>query len=216
VDDARKAITDAYTQFNGHAPDPAEVDTMIRGQGWKPGDRFVGSGGLNSVINSLRQNAETVKAATAAPNSAAAAAAPPAAASGSGSTGTRKYVEDYFASRGVSPYDTSVDYWTDHIDNAGKYGATADYFKNRLATADEFTGKGPHYDWQSAEGAKGVSGGASAGSGGSTNSLVPSDSDFLQRTAAEAHLDSRRAAGAGARCPSASTDWKVTDGNVTK
>lgn len=58
VDDARRIITDAFTQFNGRAPQPGEVDQMIVGQGWKPGHRWVGSGGLQSVLSSLQRNAQ--------------------------------------------------------------------------------------------------------------------------------------------------------------
>jgi hypothetical protein len=57
VDDARSIITDAFSTYNGHAPAAGEVDQIIRGQGWQPGDRFVGSGGLDSVLNNLRGNA---------------------------------------------------------------------------------------------------------------------------------------------------------------
>jgi hypothetical protein len=61
VEDARTAIGSAYKEFNGRDAEASEIDTMIRGQGWKPGDRFVGSGGMNSVIGNLRSNAEKVK-----------------------------------------------------------------------------------------------------------------------------------------------------------
>jgi hypothetical protein len=58
VPDATKAITDAYATYNGRPPAAGEVDQILAGQGLKPGDRFVGSGGLNSVLSTLQTNAK--------------------------------------------------------------------------------------------------------------------------------------------------------------
>ena len=57
VQDARQAIARAYQDATGKPADPAYVEQAIRGQGWKPGDRYVGSGGLTSVIQSIQGNA---------------------------------------------------------------------------------------------------------------------------------------------------------------
>jgi hypothetical protein len=65
VPDATKAITDAYTTYNGRPPAAGEVDQILAGQGLKPGDRYVGSGGLNSVLSQLQTNAKTAPAAPA-------------------------------------------------------------------------------------------------------------------------------------------------------
>ena len=49
----------------------------------------------------------------------------------------RAYVEQYYASRGVQPYPTSVDYWVDKI----THGGDPQYYMGRLTQADEFTGR---------------------------------------------------------------------------
>lgn len=67
-------------------------------------------------------------------------------------TGTANWdadaVRKYFSSRGVTPFATSPDYWAAKWNEWGKNDPA--YFKSRLAQADEFTGKGPNYDWQAA------------------------------------------------------------------
>lgn len=57
-------------------------------------------------------------------------------------------ISAYYASRGVSPFPTSVDYWVGKWNEWGKNDPA--YFQSRLAQADEFTGVGPNYDWQAA------------------------------------------------------------------
>lgn len=74
------------------------------------------------------------------------APAPTAAASPDYSTPAG--ISAYYASRGVSPFPTSVDYWVGKYNDWGKNDPT--YFQSRLAQADEFTGVGPNYDWQAA------------------------------------------------------------------
>lgn len=57
-------------------------------------------------------------------------------------------VTQYFQSRGVAPFATSPAYWAQKWNEWGKNDPA--YFEQRLAQADEFTGKGPNYDWQAA------------------------------------------------------------------
>ncbi len=57
-------------------------------------------------------------------------------------------VSDYFKSRGVEPFPTSVDYWVQKWNEWGSKDPA--YFEKRLAEADEFTGVGANYDWQKA------------------------------------------------------------------
>lgn len=70
-------------------------------------------------------------------------------------------IAGYYASRGVTPFATSVDYWNQKWNEWGKNDPT--YFQSRLAQADEFTGVGPNYNWQAAGAANpGTSGGGVA------------------------------------------------------
>jgi hypothetical protein len=50
-------------------------------------------------------------------------------------------VEQYYASRGVQPNPTSVDYWTQKYFSP-EFAGDINYFQKRLATADEFGGGG--------------------------------------------------------------------------
>lgn len=80
------------------------------------------------------------------PPAAPAVTAPPSSAA-SGQTG-RQRAAAYFASKGVTPFPTSLDSWDRYWNQWGKDDPA--YFDQRLAQADEFTGKGPNYDWQAA------------------------------------------------------------------
>lgn len=53
VDDARDAITKAITYYQGRQPAQGEVDAILKGQGWKPGDHWVGEAGLTSVLRNI-------------------------------------------------------------------------------------------------------------------------------------------------------------------
>lgn len=70
--DAQQIIRDAHRDFTGTDISPQELDMYIRGQGWEPGDRYVGEKGLRGVLDMVAQ-----RAAQTAP--AAAAATPPGA-----------------------------------------------------------------------------------------------------------------------------------------
>lgn len=70
-------------------------------------------------------------------------------------------IAGYYASRGVTPYATSVDYWNQKWNEWGKNDPA--YFQSRLAQADEFTGVGPNYNWQAAGAANPGTSAASAG-----------------------------------------------------
>ena len=50
----------------------------------------------------------------------------------------------YFASKGVTPFPTSLDSWENFWQQWGAKDPS--YFDQRLAQADEFTGVGPNYD----------------------------------------------------------------------
>lgn len=76
---------------------------------------------------------------------------------------TADNVRAYFASRGVTPYGTSPDYWAGKWNEWGKNDPA--YFMQRLAAADEFTGKPPGY--------------VAPGSGGSAQPRAPQQSQFL-------------------------------------
>lgn len=56
VDDARQAIRDIYRHEGGRDVSDAEIDTILRGQGWEPGDRWVGEKGLFGTLANLRRN----------------------------------------------------------------------------------------------------------------------------------------------------------------
>jgi hypothetical protein len=53
--DAQDAIRNAYRMYLGREASEAEVMDQIRGQGWEPGDRYVGQSGLTSVLRAIQQ-----------------------------------------------------------------------------------------------------------------------------------------------------------------
>lgn len=53
VNDARDAITRAISYYQGRAASPQEVEQILKSQGWKPGDRWVGEAGLNGVLSQI-------------------------------------------------------------------------------------------------------------------------------------------------------------------
>lgn len=57
VADAQQALARAIQAYQGRSADPAEIDQMIRGQGWQPGDRWVGEGGLRHLLTQIQQQA---------------------------------------------------------------------------------------------------------------------------------------------------------------
>lgn len=81
VDDARNAIAARVKETGG----PEDVDTILRGQGWKPGDRYVGQAGLEGVFRNLDANAAK-RAAGAAPAAAVPTTTPATGATKSGLT----------------------------------------------------------------------------------------------------------------------------------
>jgi hypothetical protein len=165
VGDARTAIGQEYQHDLGRDASPQEIEQQLTGQGWQQGDRYVGEKGLTSVLGSIGSSDEAKQYASGGPKPAAAATdAPPA----SGSGGTRQYVEDYFKSRGVNPYDGSIEYWTDKIDKGGD----PDYYKGRLQDADEFSNKGAHYDWVGHQGGNAPSAGGGDMLGGDATANI--------------------------------------------
>ena len=57
VADATSVLTRAIQAELGRQPQPGEIEGMLRSQGLKPGDRWVGAGGLNGLLNALRAQA---------------------------------------------------------------------------------------------------------------------------------------------------------------
>ena len=55
VDTARTVLTNAYRDATGQTPTPQQIDQWLRGQGWQPGDAWVGEAGLLSVIAGIQQ-----------------------------------------------------------------------------------------------------------------------------------------------------------------
>lgn len=102
-----------------------------------------------------------------APNTPGVVPAPPAPApAGSGKGEGYDRAAAYYQSKGVTPYDTSLDSWNTYWNQWGKNDPN--YFDKRLSQADEFTGKGPNYDWTRDPANAGALGGA-AGSRASGN-----------------------------------------------
>lgn len=56
VDQARQIIAQVYQREGGRTPSPQEIDQIIAGQGYKPGDYGVGEEGLLGVIRNLQAN----------------------------------------------------------------------------------------------------------------------------------------------------------------
>ena len=69
----------------------------------------------------------------------------------------RSGVEQYYAGRGVTPYPTSVDYWTNRYNDFGN--RDPEYFMRYLSNAEEFTG-GPQQTAQAMWGGGGGGSGA--------------------------------------------------------
>lgn len=58
VQQAQQILDRAFRSELGRAPQPGEINQLLASQGLKPGDRWVGSGGLNGILNSLRSQAQ--------------------------------------------------------------------------------------------------------------------------------------------------------------
>lgn len=74
VADAREVIRNGYRDMFGRDATDQEVDGALAGQGLKPGDHYVGEGGLRNVLGSLAMNANAERAATGQPPVSAATA----------------------------------------------------------------------------------------------------------------------------------------------
>jgi hypothetical protein len=90
--DAQQALRNTYKTAWGREASPEEIDGIIRGQGWQPGDRYVGEKGLRSVIEATQRSAAAELAGRQPEAEAAAAvtpevAAPPAEAAKAGAGG---------------------------------------------------------------------------------------------------------------------------------
>lgn len=59
VEDARTAIDQAISYYQGRRATPQEVEQYLRRQGWEPGDRWVGEGGLLSVLSLIADAGQT-------------------------------------------------------------------------------------------------------------------------------------------------------------
>lgn len=57
VEHARSAVFNHFLAETGREPTDMELDQMIRGQGWQPGDRYVGQRGLSYIRDQVSQNA---------------------------------------------------------------------------------------------------------------------------------------------------------------
>ena len=55
---AADALRRGYEQALGRTPGDYEIESQLAGQGLKPGDRFVGQGGLQAILNSLAESEE--------------------------------------------------------------------------------------------------------------------------------------------------------------
>ena len=71
----------------------------------------------------------------------AAGGAAPTFTAGMSRDQVKNAVEQFYASKGVTPRPTSVDYWTDKYFSK-EFNGDVDYFQKRLAIADEFGGGG--------------------------------------------------------------------------
>lgn len=58
VQQAQQILDKAIRSELGRAPNPGEIDAMLKAQGLKPGDRWVGNAGLSGLINTLRAQAQ--------------------------------------------------------------------------------------------------------------------------------------------------------------
>lgn len=58
VQQAQQILDKAIRMELGRAPNPGEIDAMLAGQGLKPGNRWVGSAGLNYILNTLREQGQ--------------------------------------------------------------------------------------------------------------------------------------------------------------
>lgn len=57
VAQAQSVLARAIQAELGRQPNPGEIESLLAAQGLKPGDRWVGSAGLNGLLNSIRAQA---------------------------------------------------------------------------------------------------------------------------------------------------------------
>lgn len=58
LEQAQQVLDQVYQSALGRHASPEEVQSQLAGQGWKPGDRWVGERGLLSVINEIQNSIE--------------------------------------------------------------------------------------------------------------------------------------------------------------
>jgi hypothetical protein len=62
IEDARQIISQAYKDALGRDITPEALDEIVRGQGWEPGDRWMGEASLRYVLDTFAHHAELERA----------------------------------------------------------------------------------------------------------------------------------------------------------
>jgi hypothetical protein len=96
IADARNIISQAHKDAFGRDITPEYLDEIVRGQGWKQGDRWMGQDSLAYVLDAFASQAPADRAATAAANAAAATPAGASGAAPAGAGGPGRYAMEGF------------------------------------------------------------------------------------------------------------------------
>lgn len=148
IDDARQIISQAHKDAFGRDIDPAYLDEIVRGQGWQPGDRWMGQDSLAYVLDAFAQQAPGDRAAQAAANAAAAQQgaqqATPAGAQAGGTGGGLPF-SGFDFNRAQDPSKSAKDAFAaimqqgPPLTDTSKAGAEA-YFRQHVAPKMEAAG----------------------------------------------------------------------------
>jgi hypothetical protein len=149
IEDARQIISQAHKDAFGRDITPESLDSIVRGQGWEDGDRWMGEKQLAYVLDQFAQQAPGDRAAQAAANAAAAAPAagpttPPGGAQ-AGATGGGLPFSGFDFNRAQDPSKSAKDAFASLAQQAppltdtSKAGAEA-WFREHIAPGMEAAG----------------------------------------------------------------------------
>jgi hypothetical protein len=145
IDDARAIISQAHKDAFGRDIDPAYLDQIVRGQGWEPGDRWMGEGSLRYVLDAFAQQAPGERAGQAANAAATPAASATPAGATAGGTGGGLSFSGFDFNRAQDPSKSAKDAFAAAAQQAppmtdtSKAGADA-WFREHIAPQMEASG----------------------------------------------------------------------------
>jgi hypothetical protein len=143
IEDARQIISQAHRDALGREITPQELDQTIRGQGWEPGDRWMGQDQLAYVLDQFAQHAAAEQAARG-PETAASSATTPTGAQ-AGATGGGLPFSGFDFNRAQDPSKSAKDAFASlaqqapQLADTSKAGAEA-WFRQHIAPGMEAAG----------------------------------------------------------------------------